>query len=132
VRKDEDDRPWESLGALRRDYEPHRGVQLLGVAVFVLLCSLAGAYVLILAAAEAQFPTLAAFVPPLNVAALWAGVWVRKAAAHDMALMQKGEMDRTGAGLSMQASGPALGSIILNASLLPVSVASCLKVVALG
>jgi hypothetical protein len=35
----EDERPWEQLGALRRDYEPHRGHLLLTCAVASAVCS---------------------------------------------------------------------------------------------
>jgi hypothetical protein len=121
-----DDRPWERPGALRRDYEPHRGVLLVALGVLSLLCGMAGAYAAALGTADARVRPLCLVSPVLHLVGLWAAAWTRSAVRRDLTMMQRGQMDPSGQCLAGQASGPALGGLILNGCLLPLSVALCL------
>jgi hypothetical protein len=87
----EDPRPWDKAGAVRRDCKPHRGawLRLLGwvsVACIALL--------------------------PLLVIGLPLGVVVWGIARHDLRKMDAGQMDPSGRSETATASGIALGSVI--------------------
>jgi hypothetical protein len=124
--RDDDFRSWERLGTVRRDYEPHRGPLLLSLGVSALLCGILSTYLAGVALAEPAARELSLIAAALNLPGLGVGAWVRKAVARDRREMRRGEMDRSGERQALQSGGPALGALILNGGLLPVSVGCCL------
>jgi hypothetical protein len=99
--EDENERPWEEPGAVRRDCEPHRGRTLLALAQFPLLL-----YVVwhILSCGRVSFrpglPVGAAGIAVIDLAVNLAGVgfaaWLYAATRRDLARIAAGEMDPSG------------------------------------
>jgi hypothetical protein len=93
----EAERPWERPGAVRRDWEPHRGRLILAVGGIAEFCGMAAC--------------LGAVTAPLAIAA---GVTTWLLARRDLALMRQGLMDPAGRrstelGRAIGLSGAALG-----------------------
>jgi hypothetical protein len=93
---DEDDRPWELPGAVRRDVEPHRGGLLWWLGVTSLL-----------------FGGLAPVLVVTALIALPLGVTVWVLARRDLRKMAAGAMDPGGRGLTTEArDSGAVGAIL--------------------
>jgi hypothetical protein len=94
----DDCRPWEQVGAVRRDCEPHRGGTLLPLGR---ASSLLGAFAFLL--------------PPLIPCAFILGAIVGVAADRDLARMRRGEVDPTGRKVVRQAKRAAERGMIFAA-----------------
>ncbi len=98
---DDDDRPWEQPGAVRRDCEPHRGRALLALAQFPLCL-----YVVwhVLSCARMGFgpslpigsAVLAVIDLAVNLVGVGFGAWVYALTRRDLARMAAGELDPRG------------------------------------
>jgi len=93
---EEDDRPWERPGAIRRDREPHRAA-LLAVLGGISL-AVAGLLVCI------PFASLLSLPPALAIYAL---------ALHDLAQMKTGRMDPAGQRQVRRARARAVAAILV-------------------
>lgn len=95
--EEDDDRPWEQQGSLRRDALPHRGELLRHLGnIAVGCCLLSGCLV----------------VPSLISFALGIAVWVM--AGQDLAKMRTGMMDPQGESETVNARNAAAACVILS------------------
>jgi hypothetical protein len=118
------ERPWEEPGALRRDYEPHRGRLFVALAwgnVFV-LALFAGVLGLAVAAVPAARPLVGAVPLLVGVLPFPLGVLTWALAARDLARIRAGFMDPAGSvqtnaarqlGLAAMAIGAAFALLTL-------------------
>ena len=91
----DDDRPWERPGALRRDYEPHRGhwlVLLAWLALGFALCSLC--------------------LIPFTLFSIPLGAAVARMAGHDLRQMEVGRLDPGGRAVTERADGLGLAALL--------------------
>ena len=94
----DDDRPWERPGALRRDYEPHRGLILIGLGALSLGLGLISIFL---------------FAPA--VVAVLLGIQTCRMAKQDLSEMKAGRMDPAGRPVTLRAIDMARASIIVGA-----------------
>ena len=119
-----DPRPWEEPGAVRRDYEPHRGRWFVALAWgnVLVLALIAGGLGLAVAAVPAARPVVGAVPLLVGVLPLPLGVLTWALAARDLARIRAGVMDPAGAvqtnaarqlGLAAMAIGAAFALLAL-------------------
>lgn len=92
----DDPRPWEQPGAVRRDSAPHRGKLLEALADVACLIGIL---------------SCATFVPVLVAFPL--GVWTWAAARGDLAEMRAGQMDRNGELQTRRAEATAAAAVAI-------------------
>jgi hypothetical protein len=95
--EEDEDRPWEKPGAVRKDCEPHRGP-------FLLLCS----YFCLAAGAL----TVPSFVT--GVIALPAGLLVWAVSRYDLRRMEAGRLDPAGSAPTRSAGDRALAAVFVS------------------
>jgi hypothetical protein len=94
---DQEERPWETPGEIRRDAEPHRGLLLCGLGMGSLFCALAGVLLSLLWIGLLMptpkktylfgFPSVLA-----NGAGIALAYWTWSAARHDLARIKRHEV----------------------------------------
>ena len=103
-----DKRPWEQLGAVRRDSEPHRGRLLLALSLFP-LCLYAVWHTLSCgrmgfgSALPVGAAAIAVFDLTLNLAGTTVGAWVYALTRRDLRQMAGGKMDPRGGSQTLRA-----------------------------
>src|SRR6516165_2275482 len=102
---DNDDRPWERPGAVRRDCEPHRAGLLQALGNVGLVFSAAG---LVAALCLCALPLVAVVILlPCSLLGVPCGLTARALARRDLLMMRAGLMDRAGIGRTERALSAA-------------------------